>query len=69
MGIMDYYNTKKHRNKNKKPKKDKNKTKIKAKNNNKDTSLSIREGDWLCQFCFNLNFSFRTFCNRCKAPK
>ena len=68
MGNMDYYNAKKNRNKNKKHKKDKNKTKIKAKNN-KDNSLILREGDWLCQFCSNLNFSFRAFCNRCKAPK
>ncbi|MCQ2820629.1 MAG: zinc finger Ran-binding domain-containing protein [archaeon] len=26
-----------------------------------------REGDWICSFCNNLNFSFRTFCNRCNA--
>ena len=28
-----------------------------------------REGDWVCKFCQNLNFSFRTKCNRCKAFK
>ena len=25
--------------------------------------------DWVCSFCNNLNFSFRTKCNRCKANK
>ena len=28
-----------------------------------------REGDWVCKFCQNLNFSFRMKCNRCKALK
>ena len=28
-----------------------------------------RKGDWICQICNNLNFSFRTKCNRCKIPK
>ena len=28
-----------------------------------------REGDWICAKCKNLNFSFRTFCNRCKISK
>lgn len=27
----------------------------------------IREGDWICFFCQNLNFSFRNECNRCQA--
>ena len=38
-------------------------------NNKEEKILQIREGDWLCSFCYNLNFSFRVFCNRCKAPK
>lgn len=28
-----------------------------------------REGDWICNNCKNLNFSFRVECNRCKLPK
>ena len=47
----------------KKNKKEKNKYSI-NKNN-----LFLRDGDWLCPVCLNLNFSFRNFCNRCGAPK
>ena len=28
-----------------------------------------RPGDWICKNCLNLNFAFRTECNRCKFPK
>ena len=28
-----------------------------------------RDGDWICLNCKNLNFSFRTTCNRCKITK
>ena len=28
-----------------------------------------KKNDWVCSFCQNLNFSFRTKCNRCKAKK
>ena len=28
-----------------------------------------KEGDWRCMHCKNLNYSFRTLCNRCKIPK
>ena len=28
-----------------------------------------REGDWVCHNCKNLNFAFRTECNRCQLPK
>ena len=28
-----------------------------------------RTGDWICKKCRNLNFAFRTECNRCKLPK
>ena len=28
-----------------------------------------RIGDWVCYRCNNLNFSFRTICNRCKIDK
>ena len=31
--------------------------------------FEIREGDWTCEFCFNLNFAFRTKCNRCGQSK
>ena len=31
--------------------------------------LKEREGDWICYFCKNLNFSFRDFCNRCQKTK
>ena len=31
--------------------------------------FEIREGDWTCEFCYNLNFSFRTRCNRCGLIK
>jgi len=57
--------------KNKENKKDKNKPKNSANKSKKDNYpyLSLRKGDWLCQFCLNLNFSFRSFCNRCRAPK
>ena len=37
--------------------------------NKKENSKPMRKGDWLCNFCLNINFSFRTFCNRCKATK
>ena len=57
------YNSNINRYNNKKFKKDKSKYK---KNNN---IMPIRKGDWKCRFCLNLNFSFRTFCNRCKARK
>lgn len=46
------------------------KTKAKNKDNNlKNKSTYNKKGDWLCQNCFNLNFSFRNFCNRCRVPK
>ena len=27
--------------------------------------IELRRGDWICQCCFNLNFAFRTKCNKC----
>lgn len=72
--IMDYYNETLQKNNmcskfnldaiknsDRKFKKDKNKSKFNQKN--------FRKGDWLCNFCLNLNFSFRKVCNRCKEPK
>ena len=35
----------------------------------KHKSFKERKGDWFCKLCNNLNFAFRTKCNRCKAPK
>ena len=31
--------------------------------------LIERPGDWICSGCQNLNFAFRTNCNRCHLPK
>jgi hypothetical protein len=28
-----------------------------------------RPGDWICFNCYNLNFAFRTNCNRCHITK
>ena len=47
----------------------KDKSKNKNKNKNKKINFEERKGDWLCLFCNNLNFSFRTKCNRCKMAK
>ena len=35
----------------------------------KHKSIKERKGDWFCKLCQNLNFSFRTQCNRCKTAK
>ena len=43
----------------------KNKKKKKKKKINKLKNYNIRKGDWLCNDCNNLNFSFRFICNRC----
>ncbi len=42
------------------------------KNNNekkKKKPFIEREGDWICYNCDNLNFAFRTQCNRCHLAK
>lgn len=36
--------------------------------NNKKPPI-IREGDWECPECQNINFAKRTECNRCKVPR
>ena len=52
-----------------------NKNSIPFDNTNNITNIininNFREqkNDWVCSFCKNLNFSFRTKCNRCKAKK
>ena len=35
----------------------------------KKKPFEIREGDWTCFDCHNLNFSFRILCNRCGLSK
>ena len=34
-----------------------------------EKQFEIRRGDWFCQYCYNLNFAFRTQCNRCNNSK
>ena len=50
-----------------------NKKRIRRKKNkikiNKLKKYNIKKGDWLCPFCNNLNFSFRTVCNICGINK
>jgi len=36
---------------------------------NKKNIFSRRPNDWICSKCYNLNFGFRVFCNRCSEPK
>jgi hypothetical protein len=42
-------------------------------NNNKylfnHNNIRDQKKDWICSFCNNLNYSFRTKCNRCKVKK
>ena len=35
----------------------------------KKKHFEIKDGDWTCGECNNLNFSFRNKCNRCGLPK
>lgn len=52
--------------------KEKNKSKD-AKNNkknkNNNNNINAKPGDWFCSKCNNLNFAFRTICNRCHNQK
>ena len=72
--IMDYYNDSLQNN-NRRSKfnldtnKNNNRKFKKEKNKSKFNQTNFRKGDWLCNYCLNLNFSFRTVCNRCKEPK
>ena len=38
-------------------------------NNQNNNRFVGRSGDWICIKCHNLNFSFRTNCNRCHLTK
>ena len=43
---------------------------INKNNNNKSKkNFKGREGDWICFYCNNLNYSFRKVCNRCHVSK
>ena len=46
-----------------------NKNKISNKFNNKFNKRKDNKNDWICPLCRNLNFSFRTICNKCKSNK
>ena len=35
----------------------------------KRNNFTERKGDWICIICNNLNFAFRTQCNKCKSLK
>ena len=37
--------------------------------NVKKNTFCRRPNDWVCYKCCNLNFEFRNYCNRCRAPK
>ena len=39
------------------------------KNQNGKKHFIERPGDWICIKCKNLNFTFRTSCNRCNLSK
>ena len=47
----------------------KNKRNKKKNKKNRLKNYNKRKGDWLCPFCNNINFSFRTFCNLCGTNK
>ena len=43
--------------------------KVNKKLNKNKKPFIERPGDWICAKCQNLNFAFRTNCNRCHLPK
>ena len=65
------YNPKKYQFQQKKINNKNNKIKNYNCNQQKNNKKVIKErkGDWVCQFCSNVNFAFRTICNRCKGRK
>ena len=63
-------NNKQNNNKKETQNNGKNKFDNSKKNKQKNKKFfEIREGDWRCSNCNNLNFSFRNKCNRCSLPK
>ena len=48
---------------------DKEDQKIEEPSNIRDKNENNKKGDWICSYCKNLNYSFRTICNRCRIPK
>ncbi len=42
---------------------------VKSKKKEKKKKEEIREGDWICPECQNLNFAFRNECNKCSFEK
>jgi hypothetical protein len=59
-------------NNNKKETQKSNKNKFDNSKKNKQKGkkfFEVREGDWKCSHCNNLNFSFRNKCNRCNLSK
>ena len=48
---------------------DKESQKIEEPSNIRDKNENNKKGDWICSYCTNLNYSFRTICNRCRIPK
>ncbi len=44
-------------------------TKVNSTKNKNNNARREQKQDWICAFCNNLNFSFRTKCNRCKIKK
>ena len=46
-----------------------NNTRKKKEKKKKRINFVKREGDWICYKCKNLNFAFRSVCNKCKLPK
>ena len=52
-----------------KMKNNKNNSNCTTNETSKKTPFCRRPNDWICGKCYNLNFGFRIYCNRCSAPK
>lgn len=78
ISIIEYEEKTENVNENKQKKKQteqrmsKNKNEANRKKNSSNHSKKpfiLRKGDWKCMNCFNINFGFREYCNRCMYPK